>query len=44
MSIDRLMDEEVVAHLYNGIVLSHKKEQIWVSYSEVGGPRASDTE
>ena len=26
MSIDRWMHKEVVAHLYNGILLSHKKE------------------
>ena len=27
MSINRWMDKENVVHLYNGIVLSHKKEQ-----------------
>ena len=26
MSIDRGMDKEDVVHIYNGIVLSHKKE------------------
>ena len=26
MSIDRVMDKEDVVHLYNGILLSHKKE------------------
>ena len=26
MSIDRGMDKEVVVHIYNGILLSHKKE------------------
>ena len=26
MSIDRWMHKEVVAHLYNGMLLSHKKE------------------
>ena len=26
MSIDRGMDKEDVAHIYNGILLSHKKE------------------
>ena len=35
MSIDRWMDKEVVIHIYNGILLSHKKEWIWVSSSEV---------
>ena len=29
------MDKEVVVHLYNGILLSHKKEQTWVNCSEV---------
>ena len=28
MSIDRLMDKEDVAHLYNGILLSHKRNEI----------------
>ena len=27
MSIDRGMDKEDVVHIYNGILLSHKKEQ-----------------
>ena len=31
-------------HPYNGMLLSHKKEQIWVSSSEVGEPRACNTE
>ena len=26
ISIDRGMDKEVVLHIYNGILLSHKKE------------------
>ena len=43
MSIDRWMDKDVVIHLYNGILLSHKKEWIWVSYSELDEPRASYT-
>ena len=29
MSINREMDEEDVVHIYNGILLSHKKEQNW---------------
>ena len=40
MSIDR-MDKEVVVYLYNGIWLSHKKEQIWVSCSKVNEPSDS---
>ena len=36
MSIHRWTDKEVVVHIHNGILLSHKKERIWVSCSEVG--------
>ena len=35
MSIDRWMDKEVVVHTHNGILLSHKKECLWVSSNEV---------
>ena len=38
MSIDKLLDKEVVVHLYNGILLSHKKDQ-FVSCSKVDEPR-----
>ena len=38
MSIDRQMDKEIVVHIYNGILLSHKKEYIWVSSNEVDEP------
>ena len=44
MYIDRWMDKEVVVHMYNGILLRHKKEQAWVSSSEVDEPRAYYTE
>ena len=30
------MDKEVVVQMYNGILLSYKKECIWVSSNEVG--------
>ena len=33
-----------MAHVYNGILLSHKKEQNWVICSEVDGPRDCHTE
>ena len=39
MSIDRWMDKEDVAHIYNGILLGHKKKQNWVICREVDGPR-----
>ena len=32
--ISRWMDKEVVAHIHNGILLSYKKEHIWVSSNE----------
>ena len=40
MPIDRWMDKEVVVHIHNGILLSHKKEHIWVSPDEVDEPKA----
>ena len=44
MSINRGMDKEDVVHIYNGILLSHKKEWNWVICSEVNGPRDCHTE
>ena len=38
-SIERWMDKEVV-RIYGGILLTHKKEKIWVSWIEVDEPRA----
>ena len=35
MSIGRQKDKEVLVHIYNGILLSYKKEYIWVSSNEV---------
>ena len=32
-------DKKDVVHIYNGILLGHKKEWIWVSFSEVDEPR-----
>ena len=29
------MDKEVVVHIHNGILLSYKKEYIWVSSNEI---------
>ena len=39
MSIDRLMDKEAVVHIYNGIVLSHKKEWNNAICSNMNGSR-----
>ena len=36
--------KELVVHIYNGLLLSHKKECIWVSSSELDEPRACYTE
>ena len=44
MSINRWMDEEAVVHIYNGILLGHKKECIWVNSNEVDEPRADYTD
>ena len=44
MSIDRWMDKEVVVHIHNGILFSHEKECIWVSFNEVDEPRDYYTE
>ena len=32
-------DKEAVVHKYSGILLSHKREHIWVSSNEVDEPR-----
>ena len=38
------MDKEAAMYIYNGILLKHKKEHIWVSSKGVDGPRACYTE
>ena len=38
------MDKEVVVHIHNGILLSYKKEHIWVSSNELDEPGAYYTE
>ena len=38
------MDKEVVIHTHNGILLSYKKEHIWISSKEVDEPRPYYTE
>ena len=44
MPIDRWIDKEVVVHIYNGILLSHKKEWNWVIFRDVDGSRDCHTE
>ena len=33
------MNKKAVVHIHNGILLSHKKEHIWVSSNEVDEPK-----
>ena len=40
MSINRWMDKEAVVHIYNGILLSHKKECIWIHFNWIDETRA----
>ena len=35
---------KIVVYVYNGILLSHKKEQMWIDWTEVDEPRACYTE
>ena len=44
MPTDRWMDKEDVVHIYNGILLSHQKEENWVICRDVDGPSDSHTE
>ena len=38
------MDKENIAHVYSGILLSHKKKWKWVICTEVDGPKVCHTE
>ena len=38
------MDKEVVVHAYNGILLSHKNQLTWVSFSKARKLKACYTE
>jgi len=38
------MDKEVVVHVHNGILLSHKKEHLFMCSNEVDKPRTYYTE
>ena len=44
MPIGRWMDKKVVVHIHNGILLSYKKERIWLSSNEVDETGAYSTE
>ena len=44
MSIGRWMDKKVVVQIYNAILLSYKKEHVWVSSNEVYETRAYYTQ
>ena len=43
-SVDRWMDKEDVVCIYNGILLSHKKEWNWIICRDVDGSRVCHTE
>ena len=43
MSINRGMNKEDVVHIYNGILLSYKKERNGVICKDVDGPRDCHT-
>ena len=38
------MDKQAIMHTYNGMLLSHKKEHIWINSNEVDETRAYYTE
>ena len=44
MPIVRRMDKKDVVHIYNRILLSHKKERNWAIWRDMGGPRGCHTE
>ena len=44
MSSDRWVDKEAVARIHSGILLTHKKEQIWIHWTEVNESKACYTE
>ena len=44
MSIDRGMDKEDIVHIYNGILLSHEKNEIMSLYSNMDELRDCQTE
>ena len=41
--MDRQMDKDDVAYIYNEILLKHKKEQNWVICNNVDEPRVCHT-
>ena len=43
MSTGRWMDKKDVVHIYNRILLSHRKEQNWVIHRDLGWPRVYRT-
>ena len=42
--MDKGMGKEDVEHIYNGILFRHKKEQNWIIFRDVYGPRVCHTE
>ena len=44
MSIDRLMEKEAVVHIHHEILISYKKESIWICSNEIAEPGTYHTE
>ena len=44
MSINRRVDKEDVVHIYNGLLLRHKKKQCFAIYRDMSGPRGDHTD
>jgi len=44
MSINRRLGKEDMVHTYNGTLLGHKKEQNWIIWRDVDGPRDCHTD
>ena len=44
MGVEYSLDKEVVVHIHNRIVLSHKNEHIWLRSNKIDKPRAYCTE
>ena len=44
MSVNIWMDKEGVVYIYNGVLLSHKQEHIWVRSSDIVQSEVSQKE
>ena len=44
MSINRRVDKEDMVHMYNGLLLRHKKKQCFAIHRDMNGPRGDHTD